>query len=403
MTLPIWPFPPDWSNEFRVSYEFKTEVITSRSGKEQRRADRAVPRIDAEFSAIVMEYAFRSMLGLLAMNQNALLMMPDWSSATALSDQANAGATTVYLDDSPDWLSVGMDVAFIWGEPGEVMHEQAVIASIGTGSIVLTAALSKDVPADAYAYRTWQGTMSTETTSKMHGDRMSEVSVKFSVDPGFEKQPSAGSAPLTYQGRELFMLEPNWQNDISVDFATILNTVDYGHGRIGYERPVAFNSRKVQFTYLATERQSAFDFRNFFLRLYGQQGEFFMPTFTEDLRLRANTASGVNQLRVLGADIAANFAGSTVYGNIVIFYTDDTHDLHQVTSISTVTDSLGADSVLHISPNTTRAIKLDDVRMVCWLPLWRSITDQIALQWVTDEIANIGLSLKTIETLGAET
>jgi hypothetical protein len=403
MTAPLWPFGPDWSDSVRLGYAFSTEIITSRSGKEQRFALRSEPRIEMEFTALVSEFDFTSTVGFLASQHNLQVMMPNWSMPTRLSELSTIGSSVIKVDVVEEWMVVGKNFALIGGDPSLTISRVHTISAISGRNLTLGVPLDLDADDGFAVYPMWAGHLNVKLAGKMLSDRMMTVGVKFAVDPGFENLPSVPSAPLSHLGRDLFLTEPNWSTDLTNSFSTVLESVDYGNSRMAFFTPVPFNSRQTSLSYVAENRAEALTFLALYRRLLGQQGEFFMPTFTEDLRLRIDRAVGAVNIRLVGTGALDNFSDSTVYKNIAFIFEDGSIEVHTVASIWSLSDSLGDDCVITIGEGLTRAVHRDELSMVCWLPLWRMLSDEIVIQWRTDQIADIGLSMTTIESLDEET
>lgn len=401
--MAVWPFAPDWSSEYRVTYEYQTEVIQSRSGKEQRIAQRDVPRVTVEYNTLVVEADLRSTMARLAVSQDDVVLMPDWSRPVLLAGPVSAGSSvaTVVLKDI--WVRVSMGIIFVWYDTTGLTYVTSSIASISGNNITLSSPASVKIPVDALMYRLWQGHLDTSIGMKFAGDRLGEVGVSFSVDPGCEDLCAIPAAVDTYAGRELVTLEPDWSKELSVDFLSNLESLDYGYGRKSFVRPRAFNSRVIKCSYLMTSRTDIYYLLDLFRRSAGQQGEFFMPTFTEDLRLRSDALDGATTLRIVGQETSDLLETSTVYDNIIIYLNDGISLAMAVMSMNSVTDSTGKDSILHISPALPRAIAVTDVDRICWLPVWRFASDQLVIQWQSDSVATIGVSMMTLESLNAET
>lgn len=402
MTLPIWTFAPDWNREVRVTYSFLSEIITSREGREQRIAQRNTPRLNYEFSVLLEGYDYRSLLAQMSSSQWASLLMPDWSRPVFLRRDHTAGETILRLEAPDTWLSDGVDAVLIWDNAGAIDHLLVSVTDAASSSATISVALPRAVPKGAALHFMRQGHLSQSLKGTMQTDRLVTMTVSFNVDPGFEELTTAPSAPLTYSGRELFLIEPNWTRPPSIELLSSLETLDYGRGRMGFFSPVPFQDRVMGAEFLGVNRTEIDEIVDFFRRQKGQQGEFYMPTYTEDLRLRSNGASGASVLRVVGSDVALHFADSLVYKHIVIFFDDGTKEIYGVTSIDTISDATGQDSRLHLSSPLGQAVTVGNVDMICWLPLCRLMSDDLVVQWVSDEVANIGVTIKTLEHLPAE-
>lgn len=402
MTGLLWPFAADWDREVRLTYEFMTEVITSENGKEQRISNRSDPRITIEYDSIVAEFDYQRAAALLNAQQNAPVLMSDWSRPATLSTTSTAADTRLPVVEVEPWMRAGVVASTVWEGVSGAVAIQNTITSCSTNWLNLSAVLGADVPEDAAVYRTWPGRLRSKISARLHTDRLVNISTRFDVDPGFENLGTIPPAPLLYQGRELFLAEPDWSADLSIDFEAVLETLDYGKGRVYHTTPVPFNTRFMSATYNLVGRDEIDALQNFFFRLRGQQGEFFMPTFTEDMRLRNTSGVGASQIRVIGTDAIDTIAVSEVHKNIALVFEDGQIETYEVVSTVSLNDELGVDSHLVLDRPLTRIARPSDVSMVCWLPLWRLLSDNMTVVWRDDQKATIGLSMKTLETLPAE-
>lgn len=401
MVVRVWPFAPDWGSEVRTSFEWLTNVQKSRSGKEQRCAMRPSPRVTLEFTTIVSEFDFRRFMSRADTDLADDVLMPDWSRPALVDIAATSGQGVISIEETDTWMRPGVDILIVHGESPQVMFQQASIASRSGSTINLSGALGADVPVGASVYRLWQGRLDANIATTMVSDRISEVRVKFTVNPGSEDLNAIGSVAAPYDGRELFMTQPDWAREVSVDFDAIIESVDFGTGKVDTYAPVDFNSRSIKLTFTSFTRAELWGIVNFARRLGGQQGEFFMPTFSEDMRLRTDAALGATRFQMVG-DHLLPYAGSTVFRNIVLFMRDGSYRIFEVTDIDSTTISGQDHCRVYVSPTLTEAVDMDDVDMICWLPLWRLASDQIVVQWQTDQIGSIGLTVTTLETLDPE-
>ncbi len=402
MTLPVWPFAPDWTDDVRVGYEFRTEIITSRGGKEQRIASRAEPRVELDFSSIMLEYDFRSFLGMISAQHNETILMPDWSRPMEVSDVADAGATSVRVFEVDAGLAAGDQFALVSGDADRTSCIVLTVDDIAGRRIDLTAPLAAAVQPGACVYRLLRGHLNTTLQARLVSDRGVRVQVKFAVDPGHEDLGTLPAAPLSHWSRELCLLEPDWSSEVSMEHETILDIVDYGNGPLAFLAPVPFNTKTMKFTFVGVGRDEALAAVNLFRRQRGQQGEFFMPTYAEDLRLTANVGIGATWMRIDGAHLVPHFATSTIHRNIIVFYLDGTYEIFGTGTIEAASDANGDYMRVELLAPASRVIRPADISMISWLHLWRFASDAITVQWETDEVASIGMTLKSLETLNAE-
>jgi hypothetical protein len=227
-----------------------------------------------------------------------------------------------------------------------------------------------------------------------------DLSVTFHVDPGSEPTEEDGTAPATLSGREVFLTRPNrW---LPIDIIRVQEgaaAADYGFGRIGRFFPIEFATRMWEATYTGCDFDDADALRQFFDRMKGRRGEFYMPTWTADLVPTAGITSAGTTLLVDGDGLEAAYDGSTTYAAVALRKTDGTWITRTVTNVADIT---GGGASITIGSTWGEDVALGSIAMVCWLPVWRFATDILTMTWVRDDVAEVRLAMQMIESLAVE-
>lgn len=398
----IWEFPPNWSSPLEISLEYKTEIITSRDGSEQRIADRQTPRKSMSFEAVANDAAFRSFVRFMNARQNLSTIMPEFNRGAHLAALAVPGATLLSLEETPNWIMVDQLVVLYEGGTNGNRSEVRRIVEFAANTITLNAPLSGEWTVGSRIYPAVIGRIADQISVSQRGNRTSVIAVRFDVDPGSEHQPPDGSPAVTHLGREVFMKRPNWSSSPSPEFRAVLEQVDYSIGRVSNFTPVSFNDRYQKANFVALDRGEAEDLMAFFRRHFGQAKEFFMPTYTEDLRISDMIYADTTTMRVEGREVAADFGDLEVFRDFVLFLDDGTHLMRHVTSITAAVDPDEQDSVIQVSEPWPADISEDSIVQICWMPLWRLASDGMTFSWLTDQAAETALTMKTLPYNDAE-
>lgn len=394
----LWPWPPNWDDGFEVTYTYKTEIITSDNGKEQRQATRQTPRKEFRFESIVHEGQWREFVRHMNAWQGRATVMPEFSkyfrSASAVVD----GQGYIMAETVPDWAVSGTLVVLL----DSARRVLRTIDDVSGNMVAFTGNVKGDWPAGVKVHKATSGRLGVQVSGSQHTNRTATISVTFSADPGVEVYPDAGAAPVMFNGRELFLKRPNWADTLSPNFQSYLQTVDYGVGRLDYFLPITYNDRFHKGNYVAQDIASAEDIERFQRRVLGQLSEFYMPTFTEDLVIMEPALATTVSLRIAGPETARDYSLDTIYKDLIIFLHDGTYLPRHVQSIFEVDDAQGNDTIIQV----TEAFPVDldefNVRQICWMPLWRMASDAITFNYLTDEVAEFALNMKTLEYEDAE-
>jgi hypothetical protein len=401
MTLPLFTLPPNWgSATYKVTREYKTDVIPSRSAKEQRRALRHTPRKTIEFTATGGASFLRSMHNQLVRNQAQTLVLPDYSRSGVLSGSVAAGTTAIPLAAIPAWLVNGSTLVLVNGSTMEI----ATVSSIVGDTVNVTGPLSNGYPSYALVRPGLQGRMATKLSGRRMTTAAGQVQVHFDVKPGSERYDGLiPDAATMFNGREVFLLEPDWANEQSPSFQGLFETLDFGQGLIGYYNPIGFTTRIHSGAFVGRTPDEVDLIEQCFIRMKGQQGEHYMPTWENDLPLKLPTSSIDASLRIDGREVFDSYATDTVHKAVSILMRDGTRIFRQVVSITLVSDGSGTnDTLVNLSASTGRTLSPDLLQSISWLPAWRFATDTLTTEWQTERVARVQLNQQTVEDLAPE-
>lgn len=397
----VWGFMPNWKDGFEMSLEYRSDIITSRSGKEQRIANRQTPRKEMSFQSVVHEEGFREFIRYMSAWQNLPTMMPEFTRSAHI-EAADASDNEITIIEDADWMIVGQTVGLIKGGIRGSEYVIRRITEVDGNTATLNGTLDQDWVAGSRVYPMVSGRISTSITTNQRTNRTAVVAVKFSADPASEIERPVGEPVVTHLDREVFLRRPNWADSMSPEFQAILEKVDYGIGRVTNFQPVRFNDRLHKANYLGLNRESSDDLIRFFMRQSGQVGEFFMPTFTEDLMISAMSAATTSTLRLDGDETAQDYKDGTVYRDLIVFMADGTYFTRHVVDISVAFIGGSPGSIIQVDEPWPVDITPTNVKQICWMPLWRFNTDLLTVSWVTDQAAEIAMSMKTLEYVEAE-
>lgn len=366
-TSQLWPFTPNWRAGVETSPGYRTDIITSRSGKEQRRALRTQPRRTISYTVTVAREDRNRLVRLLAKWQARPITM---------ADPTRRVVTPVY--EPPAWLidgaAVVIDNAAVTFDPATTYPDGTVIQPALTGLLSGTVEAQHD----------------TSTVA--------EAKITFAVDPGSETIDRGEPGLYVLNGREVLAKRPNWASGISEQFEWPTEQVDFGHGRIETFRPIDTGWFTQQADYVGLGAEGAAEIESFFHRMYGRRGEFYMPTGTADLTIGATAVADSTTLTVAGRETFDDFADDPRYRAIALQMRDGRLLLRQIASMSLA----GANTVLTVTEPWTTAFTPADVAKVSWMPVFRFANDELTVQWPTDGVAQLQLSMRSLKDLPPE-
>jgi hypothetical protein len=424
---------PNWSASVSETLEYKTSIFTTTGGKEQRQAERSLPRRSLKFTSLMGKTAIANFNALLQARGTELLAIADPARepAETITTRA-AGATTITVDDIPSWMIVGAKIVI---QNKDRSHFATVSALNATTKVVTFApALQVESVLGALVRPRVEGRMSKTSGIAAITTAVATSQVTFQVEPGSPKPDITDLTIPTYGGRPVLNVAPNWSNGIE-------STSDVSDVIVDYDRgiPISFLShdmvqRTTQFNYLARKHGSVGQVAELFMACKGRLGEFWCPTWVDDFEPAAGFESGDTSIRVQGRHIADNYAASKTHKAIAIRLSDDTWIYRQISFISVSGSNPGAfsndyskdfysgESVIGVSSPFTRTAHLAEeesvvslvnpltmsagrleIAAIYWLQLCRFASDQLTIKWHTDSTGSIATGVVALEYLPVET
>lgn len=368
---------PLWAqaiSQFVVRSEYKTDIITSRKGREQRRAGRQTPRKVIEFSATMLPPTWRKVRNALANGQRFQWYCSDPSRAmTTNVDASGTGPFTV--NTVPDWAAVGLPVAVQHGSN----YELRTIDAIAGNNLTLSAGTVADWPSGTSIYLALLGYLSAQLQQQTIIRDALTAKITFEVDPVSEPDDPISSASATVaDGRELWEQEPLRLAPIETTLEVYREIVDAGQGIVQRFHPIDYTGRMFRATFTSIDKTFQEYLQDWQRRQKGCRGEFFMPTFEPDLVANTDTtASGSNTIVVDDPnDLVLAFNNSPIYRFVYVKHLDGTTQINELVSVT----GTGPYTFIFVDNWTADIVYVDD--RVSWLPMWRFASDAVEFTYI---------------------
>lgn len=385
----LWPHEPDWSSGFRVRRSFLTDVAgPSRSGFEQRRALRDIPRMAVEYSAALNGSELRGATQALRAAQNRPAVVPDFSRFVRTTALSSGGSSTLTIASPPAWVAEGRQVILC---AGSGVFEVAIVASVAGSTITLSAPLSAAWASGSIVRPGLFGLLAPSLRERQHTGAASEFSVRFNVYPGGEPPEDEGTEGTLFNGLEVLTMEPNWQRNPTRDWLFPVEQVDFGVGRTAQFRPIDRAQGLLEAEFTGISAASAAAIEQFYLRRKGMRGAFYRSTCRPDMALNADVTG--TTIVVAGSAIASDFGAfdfSEGEYAIEIVKTDGTRLRRLVTDIG----ASGGNSAVTLSSSVT--VTVAGTARISWLPKVRFASDDLVTNWLTPQIATVTAAFQTV-------
>lgn len=391
MTYPVgytvWPFPPDWKSPFVTNYAYKTEVFSSRVGKEQRRALRHNPRYYCEFDFVLLRGQLVEFDRLMQGRQNAPIIMQDVAETDTTAATLAIGGASVSVTTAQPWMRVGTTILI-----GDTQAH--VLQSVSGTTLGIYPTSTAAWPAGTKVSLGYKGYIQATTSIDTPTNTVGKGKVRFDAVPLELPPVTPPAAGVTWNGREVFLKKPNWSSAPQIEYGWPVEAVDYGRGATAMFNVIDFCQRAVKQTFVGKTRAEVREFRDFHDRMKGSRGEFYAPTWRPDMELVSNVSAGSSTMTVAGTTLHVYLDGNTVNRQVAVVKTDGSLIYNEVSSMA-----ISGDNTVVTFANTWPAINTADVLMVCWMPAWTLASDILTISWLTDSVATIGLSMRTVEDI----
>lgn len=389
----LLPFAPNWRDGYTYRMEFKTDVFTSRSGKEQRRAQRSSARKQFGFTITADRDQMRLLDRFVYTWQDRAIVIPDLlRQARSLAGMPMNG-TQIQVTETPEWLVAGASVVLVDG----TQQSQRKVLSVANDLVTFTIESPTAFSAATRIHPAVVGRMAADIKVDQITDEVVEVQMNVAGLPGIV--PDDQGTPVdVFNGREILTVPHNWARSVSGSFLHSVDTVDFDRGRTQTLSPVAFGTRTQQFGFTLGTVQQVAGLTQFFARMKGQRGEFYATSNSNDLILAESLPSGEIQLKIDGTDVYFAYFDDTVHRAITV--SADGWPFAYARKIANFVNT-GTQTILELEAPLPIDIEPGRVS-IGWLRNSRFAVDQLELRAATDAVAETQLAVRTLEDLTPE-
>jgi hypothetical protein len=388
----LFPFIANFRDDYNEGLEWKSDVLRSYDGSEQRRALRTKPRRDFNYKFSLFKDDSQLFRNLMFGWQNRVFAVPVWADRQVLASDQSAGDTVLSANPTNYSFAVGSP-AVIYVSPTE--YEVVEVESVGSTTITANNGLFQDWPAGTAVYPVVLAHLPVSVPINQLTDTVLEGDAAFMTSPDVTDPYMPDAAPpLTYDGKELITEQPNWVSPLDGSFDYRFNTIDGQVGPVDWRttETTARNTRKYR--WLFSDRARIRLFREFLARRRGQVKPFWVPSWTDDFTLVDNVNPGDSSIGVADNGFRTMIGTNTARDRIVVRLHNGTSYYRRITGVSVDLDGVTTRLILDaplgvlVTPATVKAINM--------LNLCRLATDRVTISWKSDSVAVVETSLITV-------
>lgn len=405
-------------------YEYKTDIITSYDGHEQRIQTRQFPRHFLSYDYPSMDcFQAQWLRGLGRMRHTDTYYIPMWHYPIRLrEDYTLTETTSLYIDKSCMFALEDCDYIEIFFHDDVTQSEANIVRKL---RFILDGELGFK---EGFHRPLWKANTFIFALKRCSVQPFSDLEFQFSngtiVTHNFEDlllKPKKNRIPSKYieeyedypqrnrwqipeqiGDNEVFTLSPTWADDnavtLGVEKAT--NKLDNETGQFWYD----LKSTKSYDTYtrqiVLINRPQINNMIRFFRRVKGKCKSFWLPSWVNDIEVLEDLKPNDNFIYTFWPNISDFYANNTRNRKLIIFtkdwrcfiydilsYSKHTKESGQVLGKITLTDTFGT------------PIDKSNILMCSYLTLVRLDQDELQLNYESDVTANTTLVFKEVDDL----
>ena len=383
----ITTFTPNWSTAVKCSIEFMTDVIRSRSGREQRHSIRQVPRIGIEFSASMTQARLQVLRAEIAHRQGQQFAAKTPWRSIRLAQSADEGDTVIEVEDVPFWVQPMTKLVL------EDLTSKSLVTvqSVNGNDVTLDAPLSFDFnAAHCRVHETAWYRLPDEIQFSTPIDNLITVGIQLERVPDEQPVIFKPQNRPQYLGYDLWFETPNWSSTPSITIGRERETFDPGIHRNDVFEPNAYSQMTYGFSRYALDAEKAEDAIGFFADKLGRRTAFWAPELLKTFDILGRI--GNQRIRVPGTDFRLAFEGDAVYDRMIHLRPDGTYQINRVIEYETDND----ETIVRFQNNWQQQIGPQS--KVRWLVLKRFAADQITPEWPTTTVSKIQMAMASLRS-----
>lgn len=327
--------PMEYEAPVKETLAFLTDIITALDGDEQRIALRKQPRQLFEVVYALDGNDRQRMQALLMDWTDSVFGFPLWHEKLSLTAAVSTGATqyNVAGADDVDLRVGGLAIVFTNSTTFDVVK---IVSKTDTLITV------EDPSVNAYSLGTTlmplrSATIVGQQSGQRAQNNLEQFKIIFEVtDNDTGALTGSTTAYPTHNGRVLFSNCNVMSGQMAETFRRRIYRIDNKTGKVNLSSAWDRNKRSHQKGFVFRNRSEIIDFRRVLVALNGRQKSFYIPTFIEDLEVKANLVISANtmDIELIGYE---RFIQSRIPKTIFrITFTDDTSLVRVVQSAAGV-------------------------------------------------------------------
>lgn len=385
-------FAPNWNRGVEETVEFRSTVLASHDGGEQRSSNRSRGRRSFDYTTLVKGAEAQRFDSLLFGWQGRMYAMPVWPEKSVTTAPLTAGTFVIPTPTADRSFSVG-GLAAVYRDSGRV--EVREIESFDAYSLTLTSPLEFDWPLGSQVYPVLVGALNAVIGGNRLTDDRIEVPVRFDAEPSTTTASVSGAAAATYNGAELYANKPNWASGLSFQWQSDAELLDAGTGKTMLLGRSGFSQLTKGHNWQLKSLSEVSAFRGWLQRRSGRAVPVYMPSGFSDFTLLEDASSDKNGLVCAENEYANVVASHPARRDVLIQLRDGTNLARRISSAEITPEG---NLQLVFTQTLGVAVTRANIKRISFLGLYRQAADATTLVWVTNGVVTVDASMVNTKT-----
>lgn len=392
----LWNIPPNWKNSVRETFMYKTDVITSYNKKEQRRSLITQPQRGIGYDAVLSKRLLMSIRNTLYGWHNRPYLLPLWWQVLTLKKAGSRGESILNVSDLSGISNIQeFSQLVLWKNPFET--ELVNVKSVSGNTITLLTPIENNYSVGVEVYPVTDAMLDSNLTIQNLTSEVATSAISASL---LGKSVPLGSLQkdsqkiVMFNGVEVLTERPNWQSSTEDAYDSDIEIVNFGYGGVAYFNRGTPTLLTKTATFLSKTRQQTEWWRRFIHRQQGQLKSFFVATNTKDITLAKDAGNGAKEFlmddyylsSIVNNSKERKILGLRIYGKDYFF------------TIEKI-DVFGDLARVIVKEKIPIFMPKKDVTFINFLQRMRFASDEIEIEHITSEVAQLTLKFKQVKEL----
>lgn len=392
--------------------EFLTQMHTTWDNSEQRAALRTRPRRSISYDYIGIEpWQSQYIRAMAYAKQTQLMQIPLWHAAYCTKRGFISGDSTIAVEPSVMWQFRGCSFVQLWtsDKTGGAIYPINMLFGDGTinlkknlpnfwarGTVITPlpyailsqenkfSSVSSDLSSMTMSFELMRETQAPQIPNGLGQDYDEKVKLRYGQN-----------LSKTYDGYELFLTPPAWNNEITANFKRNAYRMDNETGSFLYDLRSNNPTETREIEYVLSSRSEINNMQRFFCRCMGRLHSFYAPTWLNDVELAVDANEGDLYLLTKWPEYYRYFQNISRRKCLIVFYKDGTAEILKLSGYST--DNTGNFGKIFLNSTLKRAINRSSVALISFLCKYRLNTDTMTTDYETVELATSSLSFAEVD------